>query len=263
MAQLELSRDEAETLASIIKSWRDGLLQTLTDKNDRAVANDIAARHLKKISALAFNTRACAVCGIEFEAVNPRKQTCSARCRQQLSRSKRDGNNSFIHSRVKATVNQRHSSTVTPGGHKATVTKLPTPPKVQPQIKGTLPECVDQSVPIPPAPKGPRNRKVWHPVRLVLRLKADGTHDVADVKDWDNGSLRPDARHRPKPITEAALTAGLPAFMAAAGDGSQATAPHCWCFHFAMHIDGTPWIGDLQVPDWAIAKAQEVVTATA
>lgn len=91
MAQLELSRDEAETLASIIKSWRDGLRQTLTDKNDRAVANDIAARHLKKIDALAFNTRACAVCGIEFEATNPRKQTCSARCRQQLSRSKRDG----------------------------------------------------------------------------------------------------------------------------------------------------------------------------
>lgn len=265
MAQLELSAEDARRLASVLYSWV-GVVDELKSKDLKAEAKTTcnakqALALALKVEALQFNTRRCAACDTEFEASNPRKQTCSDGCRQALSRSKRYGDNSFIHSRIAATRHQRHSSTVPAGGHKATVTELPTRPSVMPQIQGTLPECVDQSVPIPLAPKGPRNRKVWHPLRVVLRLKADGTHDVADVKNWDNVSLRPDSRYPRQPITEAALADGLPAFMAALGDGSGATAPHCWCFHFAMHVDGTPWMGDLQVPEMVIAKAQEIVTA--
>ena len=241
MAQLKLSRKEAADLANIVMQWRDRVSEM--DSTDATeVCLDVSMALWEKITDLSFATRACVVCGTEFEAANPRKQTCSDACRQTLSRSKRDP------------MPDRASS------HKATVTELPTRPKVLPQIQGTLPECVDQSVPIPPAPKGPRNRKVWHPLRVVLRLKADGTHDVADVKNWDNESLRPDNRNRPQPITEAALADGLPAFMAALGAGSGATAPHCWCFHFAMHIDGTPWIDELKVPQVVITTAQATVT---
>ena len=63
-------------------------------------------------------------------------------------------------------------------------------------------------------------------------------------------------------MTEAALREVLPALMATPGNGISATVPNSWCFHFAMHVDGTPWIGDLEVPDLVIAKAHEIVTAT-
>jgi len=72
--------------------------------------------------------------------------------------------------------------------------------------------------------------------------------------------MRRSNRNRPTPVTEAALREVLPALMATPGNGISATVPNSWCFHFAMHVDGTPWIGDLNVPDLVIAKAQEIVT---
>lgn len=142
--------------------------------------------------------------------------------------------------------------------HEATVTELPTPPKVPPQIKGTLPECVDQAVPIPPAPKGPRNRKVWHRLRVTVVLRPDGRHVVSDVSDHAAGRINYNSE---PPVTEAAFHDGFPEFTAGMKRGAYAAWPDQWLFSFGMHVDGTPWLGDLQVPDWVIAKAQEVVTA--
>lgn len=110
MAHLELSRREADLLLAALQA-----VQPEPKPELKAIQ--------KKIGSLSFNLRRCLACGTVFEAANPRKQTCSDGCRQALSRSKRYGCNSFLHQRVITVARQRHSSTVPPGGHNATVTK--------------------------------------------------------------------------------------------------------------------------------------------
>ena len=124
-------------------------------------------------------------------------------------------------------------------------------------------ERAEQSVPLTKAPKGEGSDEVWYPLRVVLGVRPDGTYKVRSVSNWDNNCMRLSNRNRPLPITEAALEAGLSAFMATAGNGISTIVPNCWCFHFAMHVDGTPWIGDLQVPEMVIFKAQEIIRAKA
>ena len=128
---------------------------------------------------------------------------------------------------------------------------------VQPQLI----QYVQQSVPLEQAPKESDNREVWYPLRVVLGVCPDGSHKVRSVTNLENSCMRRSNRNRPKPMTEAALRQVLPALMATPGNGISATVPNSWCFHFAMHVDGTPWIGDLEVPDLVIAKAHEIVTA--
>ena len=118
-------------------------------------------------------------------------------------------------------------------------------------------------MPLTKAPKGGGSDEVWYPLRVVLGIRPDGTHKVRSVSNWDNNCMRITNRNRPQPITEAALEAGLSAFMVTAGNGISPIVPNCWCFHFAMHVDGTPWIGDLQVPEMVISKAQGIVRAKA
>ena len=72
MAQINLSAAERDALLAALKSAAPQL-KTL----------------IGRLDGLRFNTRACAVCGAEFEATNPRKKTCSDACRQALSRSNR------------------------------------------------------------------------------------------------------------------------------------------------------------------------------
>ena len=118
-------------------------------------------------------------------------------------------------------------------------------------------------MPLTKAPKGFESDEVWYPLRVVLGVRPDGIYKVRSVSNWDNNCMRISNRNRPQPITEAALGAGLSVFMATVGNGISTTVPNCWCFHFAMHVDGTPWIGDLQVPEMVISKAQEIVRGKA
>ena len=119
---------------------------------------------------------------------------------------------------------------------------------------------VPQSVPLEQAPKESDNNEVWFVLRVVLGVRPDGSFKVRSVTNSENSCMRRSNRNRPTPVTEAALREVLPALMATPGNGISATVPNSWCFHFAMHVDGTPWIGDLNVPDLVIAKAQEIVT---
>ena len=82
MAQLQLSEKEAQLLVEALQMVEIRWMDSGRD-HDPLLAIRERADNLK------FNTRRCAACGIEFEASNPRKQTCSDACRQALSRSKR------------------------------------------------------------------------------------------------------------------------------------------------------------------------------
>ena len=126
---------------------------------------------------------------------------------------------------------------------------------VQPQLN----QCVPQSVPLEQAPKESEVSEVWYPLRVVLGVRPDGSYKVRSVTNLENICMRRSNRNRPTPVTEAELREVLPALMATPGNGISASVPNSWCFHFAMHVDGTPWIGDLNVPDLVIAKAQEIV----
>ena len=130
---------------------------------------------------------------------------------------------------------------------------------VRSQISDALPECIDQSVAIPPAPKGLSGERVWYPLRVVLGIRSNGDPLVRSVSDWNNQCMRASNRNRPQPITEAALKEGFATFTVTKGNGSSVVVPHCWCFHFAMHVDGTPWLGELLVPDMVIARAQDII----
>lgn len=100
MAQLELSESDRNRLASAVIATLGNLETAAKDPEglaERGYGIDDISRTqtaykalLDQLQAMQFNTRACVVCGKEFEATNPRKQTCSAACRQALSRSKRN-----------------------------------------------------------------------------------------------------------------------------------------------------------------------------
>lgn len=72
MAQINLTAAERDALLAALKS-----------------AAPQQKTLIGRLDGLRFNTRACVVCGAEFEATNPRKKTCSDACRQALSRSNR------------------------------------------------------------------------------------------------------------------------------------------------------------------------------
>ena len=126
---------------------------------------------------------------------------------------------------------------------------------MQPQLN----QYVPQSVPLEQAPKESEVSEVWYSLRVVLGVRPDGSYKLRSVTNLENSCMRRSNRNRPTPVTEAALREVLPALMATPGNGISASVPNSWCFHFAMHVDGTPWIGDLNVPDLVIAKAQEIV----
>lgn len=71
MAQLPLSRSQGQALAALLAT---------------APANPElrAVRHA--LAGLSWPTRSCLACGVEFDAGNDRRTTCSARCRQALHR---------------------------------------------------------------------------------------------------------------------------------------------------------------------------------
>ena len=127
---------------------------------------------------------------------------------------------------------------------------------VQPQLN----QYVPQSVPLEQAPKESEVSEVWYSLRVVLGVRPDGSYKLMSVTNLENSCMRRSNCNRPTPVTEAALREVLPALMATPGNGMSASVPYTWCFHFAKHVDGTPWIGDLNVPDLVIAKAQEIVT---
>lgn len=102
MAHLNLSQRQALLLQKVLAG-------TLCDESGRPGSDwrgipELAAVH-QELEALRFDSRACLVCGATFEPLNPRRTTCSDRCRQALSRSKRSGS-----------------------GHVSTVTELDQPP---------------------------------------------------------------------------------------------------------------------------------------
>ena len=99
MAQLEINANEARRLLDAMRVAIEDLQdyqrfprQLEEDGTTAAKVQADIDQHqllLERIRALSFNTRECPVCGTEFEAANPRKKTCSDKCRQQLSRLKR------------------------------------------------------------------------------------------------------------------------------------------------------------------------------
>ena len=127
------------------------------------------------------------------------------------------------------------------------------------RIDNLLPECVDQSVAVPSAPKGPRTERVWYPLRVVLGIRSHGDCIIRSVSDWRNHCMRASNPNRPQPITEAELMHGWSEFMVTKGNGNSVAVPNSWCFHFAMHIDGTPWTGELRVPEIVIARARNII----
>ena len=81
MAQFNLSLSEHSALAALLK----------TGDNASIVESDPDLQRIqKRLEQLQFNVRHCLVCSTEFEAENPRKKICSDRCRQELSRARRD-----------------------------------------------------------------------------------------------------------------------------------------------------------------------------
>jgi hypothetical protein len=89
MAHLDLTQPQALLLAQVLRGTLAGPAGS-TGTDWRAVAPELAAV-TEALDRLTFNTRSCPVCGAAFEALNPRRTTCSDRCRQVLSRSKRAG----------------------------------------------------------------------------------------------------------------------------------------------------------------------------
>lgn len=75
--------------------------------------------------------------------------------------------------------------------------------------------------------------------------------------------MRPSHRNRPKRISESAVIDAKSAFMATSTNGISTAIQNTWCFNFAMHIDGTPWIDELKIPQVVIATAQVTVTGKA
>ena len=75
--------------------------------------------------------------------------------------------------------------------------------------------------------------------------------------------MRPSHRNRPKPISESAVFEATAVFKATSANVISTAIQNVLCFHFAMHIDGTPWIDELKVPQVVIATAQATVTGKA
>jgi hypothetical protein len=80
MALLEISFDEHTALLALMHIEPDIVAA-------RPELQAVQAR----LRQLRFNDKLCAWCGTRFEAPNDRKTTCSDKCRQSLSRSKRSG----------------------------------------------------------------------------------------------------------------------------------------------------------------------------
>lgn len=97
MAQLNISKEERDSINTLLKQVNDPALKPL----------------LKRLQQLSFNTKTCAHCGTEFEATNPRKTTCSDACRQALSRSKRVKPIFSVGDQVQSRSDKSYSFTVT------------------------------------------------------------------------------------------------------------------------------------------------------
>lgn len=87
MALLDLTSPQASILAKVLNGTLAGP-DGRTGPDWRTASPELAAV-AHALDRLSFATRACLVCGATFEAKNPRRTTCSDRCRQALSRSKR------------------------------------------------------------------------------------------------------------------------------------------------------------------------------
>lgn len=97
MAQLNISKEERDSIDTLLKQANDPALKPL----------------LKKLQQLSFNTKTCTNCGTEYEATNPRKTTCSDACRQALSRSKRAKPIFSVGDQVQSRRDKSYSFTVT------------------------------------------------------------------------------------------------------------------------------------------------------
>ena len=251
MALIQLSRSEAESLIRAIRSVERAHAESGFDSGELPLIR-------KRLETLQFTARNCLHCGSEFEADNPRKTTCSDRCRQALSRSKRSTSifvSPFSHTPTATPAAPPHAVPAPPIGQASAAEPL--------SIKGTLPGCVTQIEDVTDAPIGPRNRKVWHLVDVTVELRPDGTHEVVKVDDSTGCPIG--HRQAEGPVTEQEFKQRRRDFIAGM-DGAPAGGaiyPHRWMFCFGMHANGTAWVGDLIVPSIALEKARELVTAGA
>ena len=95
-----------------------------------------------------------------------------------------------------------------------------------------------------------------------MKLKPDGSLAPYSVEDGNrNGYLFGIGANHDAPVTQAALPEGFPWFWAEPDKSClQVIVPNVWRWCFAMHLDGTPWLGELIVPDEAIALAAQVLS---
>ena len=242
MAQLELSAEDRNQLATAVNATLENLEFAAGDPQglaDRGYGIDDINRTkaefaalLDRLQSLQFNIRRCLVCGTDFEAANPRKQTCSDACRQALSRSKRHSDNSFIHSRIEATRHQRHSSTVPAGGHKETVTD---PVSKAPEMDfvmgewGTLPSNA--------------SRRQWIAIEVELNPELTQTKNCWPENQLDDQKLRTIAA-----LNKEGVTIGI----ASNSDTAQV--------RFLMNAESVePFTAGYPIPAIAIELAQKFV----
>ncbi len=156
MAHLELSKLEADLL-------RDHL-ERLTAYPDLIPPGLNLSQLLRKLAHLHFNEHACLQCGTVFEAINPRKTTCSDACRQALSRSKRD------------------KPLASPGSHTKAVTpevKAEPPPEVEPVKAPAEPK---QTFPDQFTSLFPQRTQVWETIKADAKTVGCKTNRVQQFK---------------------------------------------------------------------------------
>jgi hypothetical protein len=96
-----------------------------------------------------------------------------------------------------------------------------------------------------------------------MALKDDGSLSPVSVADGDRREyLRRVGCAADGPVTQAALPDGFPWFGAEPDRGATGViVPDVWRWCFAVHVDGTPWLGDLVVPPEAVTLAQQQLAA--
>ena len=96
-----------------------------------------------------------------------------------------------------------------------------------------------------------------------MKLMPDGSLSPVSVDDGNrNGYLFGIGANYEAPVTQAALPEGFPWFWAEPDKSCTGViVPNVWRWAFAVHVDGTPWLGALIVPAEAIALSVQVLGA--
>ena len=214
MAQLQLTEQEAQQLVEALRMVEIRWI-------DSGRAHDPLLAIRDRIVNLTHSTRDCIVCGTAFDATNPRKTTCSDRCRQVLSRSKR--------SKVQPQQSQSNRDDA--------------------DLKARLSGISSTRIAQPTNPPIQTHRKEW--AACKVRARADGLV---------SRSLYPTPQFQ-LPVSSRFICEEFSfrdAFPACAPKSQEDEGYRD--YHFAIHIPtGTVWAESINVPDSAVDYAKEQI----